>query len=61
VDRWANGIGRYAFNAMIEYQNKRTGSWKIRRRKVKVDGRYRNERTERRFKKIELESEGTTK
>ena len=49
------------FNAMIEYQNKRTSSWEIRRGKVKVDGRYRDERKEHRFKKIELESEGTPK
>ena len=28
---------------------------------IKIDGRYRDERKERRFKKIELESEGTTK
>ena len=46
------------FNAMIEYQNKRTGSWKIRRVKVKIDGRYRDERKERRFKKIEVVSKG---
>ena len=56
MDRWVNGIGRYAFNAMIEYQNKRTGSREIRRGKVKVDGRYRDERKERRFKKIEFVS-----
>ena len=60
MDRLAKQVGRYAFNAMIEYQNKRTGSWEIRRGKVKVDGHYCNERKERRFKKIELESEGTT-
>jgi hypothetical protein len=46
---------------MIEYQNKRTGSWEVRRVEIMVDGRYRDERKERRFKKIELESEGTTK
>ena len=56
MDRLAKQVGRYAFNAMIEYQNKRMGSWGIRRGKVKVDGRYRNKRKERRFKKIEFVS-----
>ena len=40
MDSLAKQVGRYAFNAMIEYQNKRTGSWEIGRVKVKVDGRY---------------------
>lgn len=58
MDRLAKQVGRYAFNGMIEYQNKRTGSWGIGRGKVKVDGRYRDERKERRFKEIELVSKG---
>ena len=61
MDRLAKQVGRYVFNAMIEYRNKRTGSWEIRRVKVKMDGRYRDERKERRFKEIELVSKGTTK
>ena len=57
MDRLAKQVGRYAFNAMFEYQNKRTGSWEIGRVKVKVDGRYHNNRRkERRFKEIEFVS-----
>ena len=58
MDRLAKQVGRYVFNAMIEYQNKRTGSWEIGRIEIRIDGRYRNESKERRFKKIELESKG---
>jgi len=56
VDRLAKQVGRYAFNAML---NENCGRVREERRvEIMVDGRYRDERKERRFKKIELESKG---
>ena len=56
MDRLAKQVGRYAFNAML---NENCGRVREERRvEIMVDGRYRDERKERRFKKIELESKG---
>ena len=57
MDRLAKQVGRYAFNAMLNI--KTSGRVREERRvEIMVDGRYRNERKERRFKKIEAVSKG---
>ena len=56
MDRLAKQVGRYAFNAML---NENCGRVREERRvEIMVDGRYRDERKERRFKKIEAVSKG---
>ena len=55
MDKLAKQVGRYAFNAMLNI--KTSGRVREERRvEIMVDGRYRDERKERRFKKIEFVS-----